>query len=104
MGKDENGASVGSAVLEFRGAGVPESARLTDNERLGVTTFKEAVAELGHSTLDLNPPQLHLEQWKTAFTDVPLRQSLTANLQLLTEQSGVCRQKGGSLSTMTSTP
>ena len=67
MGKDENGKSISSAILEFRGAGVPESARLTDNERLGVTTFKEAVAELGHSTLDLNPPQLHLEQWKTAF-------------------------------------
>jgi hypothetical protein len=67
MGKDENGDPVGSAVLEFRGTAAPESARLTENERLGVTTFKEAFAELGHSTLDLNPPKLHLEQWKTGF-------------------------------------
>ena len=81
-----------------------QKAHETPNEILGVATFKEAFAELGHSTLNLNPPQLHFEQWKTAFTDVPLSQSLTANLQLLTEQSGVCRQKGGSMSTMMSTP
>jgi KaiC/GvpD/RAD55 family RecA-like ATPase len=67
MGKDESGIPVGSAVLEFRGMATPESARLTENERLGVTTFKEAFAELGHSTLNLNPAQLHLEQWREVF-------------------------------------
>jgi len=67
MGKDENGNPVGSAVLEFRGTAAPESARLSENERLGVATFNEAFAELGHSTLNLNPAQLHLEKWREVF-------------------------------------
>lgn len=67
MGKDENGNPVGSAVLEFRGTGTAKSARLTETEILAVTTFKEAFAELGRSALDLNPPQIHFEQWQTAF-------------------------------------
>ncbi len=67
IGKDENGDSVSSAVLEFRGVGVSKSARLTKSEYFAVKTFQEAVASLKASSLDLNPQQLHLEQWRESF-------------------------------------
>ena len=67
MGEDEAGASINSAVLEFRGTAAPESARLTKNEQFAVKTFREAVGLLEASPLDLNPAVLHLEQWREAF-------------------------------------
>ena len=67
MGKDENGKSISSAVLEFRGAGVPESARLKPSEYFAIETFHEAAAELGEPVLNLNLKQLHLDQWREVF-------------------------------------
>ena len=67
MGKDEAGAVINSAVLEFRGTAAPESARLTKNEQFAVKTFREAVGSLEASPLNLNPVVLHLEQWREAF-------------------------------------
>ena len=67
MGEDEAGASINSAVLEFRGTAAPESARLTKNEQFAVKTFREAVGLLEASPLNLNPAVLHLEQWREAF-------------------------------------
>ena len=67
MGQDEAGASINSAVLEFRGTAAPESARLTNNEQFAVKTFREAVGSLEASPLNLNPAVLHLEQWREAF-------------------------------------
>ena len=67
MGKDDAGATINSAVLEFRGTAAPESARLTKNEQFAVKTFREAVGLLEASPLDLNPAVLHLEQWREAF-------------------------------------
>ena len=67
IGKDENGDSVSSAVLEFRGIGVSKSARLSKSEYFAVKTFHEAAAPLKASALDLNPQQLHLEQWREVF-------------------------------------
>ena len=67
IGEDKNGDSIGSAVLEYRGEGITESARLTNSQKLGVSTFNEAAAQLVDTSLDFNPPQLHLDQWREAF-------------------------------------
>lgn len=67
MGRDEKGAMISSAVLEFRGTATPESARLTKNEWFAVKTLREAIGSLGTSPLDLNPEQVHLDQWREAF-------------------------------------
>ena len=53
MGRDEKGAMISSAVLEFRGTVAPESARLTKNEWFAVKTLREAIGSLGTSPLDL---------------------------------------------------
>jgi len=67
MGQDKKGAIISSAVLEFRGTAAPESARLTKNEWFAVETFREAAGNLNASPLDLNPAQLHLDQWREVF-------------------------------------
>ena len=67
MGRDEKGALISSAVLEYRGTATPESARLTKNEQFAVKTLREAIGSLGTSPLDLNPEQVHLDQWREAF-------------------------------------
>jgi hypothetical protein len=67
MGRDAAGAIISSAVLEFRGTAPAESARLTNNEQFAVKTFREAAGNLDTSTLDLNPAQVHLDQWREAF-------------------------------------
>ena len=64
---DEKGAIISSAVLEFRGTATPESARLTKNELFALKTFREAAGNLDASPLDLNPAQIHLDQWREAF-------------------------------------
>ena len=53
--------------MEFRGAGVPESARLKPSEYFAIETFHEAAAELGEPVLNLNLKQLHLDQWREVF-------------------------------------
>jgi hypothetical protein len=67
MGRDEKGTMISSAVLEFRGTATPESARLTKNEWFAVKTLREAIGSLGTSPLDMNPVQVHLDQWREAF-------------------------------------
>ncbi|MFL2812105.1 MAG: helicase RepA family protein [Paracoccaceae bacterium] len=67
LGQSEKGTIVSSAVLEFRGTATPESARLTKNEWFAVETFREAAGNLNASPLDLNPAQLHLDQWREVF-------------------------------------
>ena len=67
MGRDEKGALISSAVLEYRGTATPESARLTKNEQFAVKTLREAIGSLETSPLDLNPVQVHLDQWREAF-------------------------------------
>ena len=67
IGRDAVGAIISSAVLEFRGTVPAESARLTNNEQFAVKTFREAAGNLDTSTLDLNPAQVHLDQWREAF-------------------------------------
>ena len=70
MGKDENGVSINSAVLEYRDEEVTESARFTDGERLAFIAFNKAVAELKKSPLDLNSSVLHLDQWRDAYYSI----------------------------------
>ena len=67
MGRDEKGAIISSAVLEFRGQAAPKSARLTKNELFAIKTFREAAGNLDASPLDLNPVKVHLDQWREAF-------------------------------------
>jgi KaiC/GvpD/RAD55 family RecA-like ATPase len=67
MGRDKKGAIISSAVLEFRGTAMPESARLTKNEWFAVKTLREAIGSLETTPLDLNSAVVHLEQWRKAF-------------------------------------
>ena len=70
LGKDENGVSINSAVLEYRDEEVKESARLTDGERLAFIAFNKAATELKKSPLDLNTSVLHLDQWREAYYSI----------------------------------
>ena len=67
MEKDQSGNPIKSAVLEYRNERVVESARLTPSEQLALRTFHEAAAELDKCPLNLNSPQVELENWRNVY-------------------------------------
>ena len=65
--KYKNGIPIHSAILEYRGEGVTESAKLNNSEKFAVDTFNEAVANLDKPPLDLNAPKLDKKEWREVF-------------------------------------